>query len=225
MAIARVTLTTAVDATATRLTLSSTTGMSAAQATQTCLSIDNELMLVTSVVSSTVVDVIRAQFSTKPTKHGALSSVAWGLTPNFTQTGGYYQSEPGNSQNLNGLPMPVVTPATVATATAYTLSPGEILGGLILQDPTGGAVTTTLPTAALMLAAVPGAMINQGFYFDIVNTADANETITTAAGTGGTGAGTLTIAQNNGKRFVLYFTNVLPGSEAYTYRSLGTYTS
>ena len=52
------------------------------------------------------------------------------------------------------------------------------------------------------------------------------ETITIAAGTGGTtsGGGTMTVAQNNAKMFRIRFTGVAPGSEAYTIYSLGTVT-
>lgn len=115
--------------------------------------------------------------------------------------------------------------STLSTAAALTLTAAQILGGLILRDPAGGARTDTLPTAALLLAAIQNeANFGTGtsFEFTIRNTADAAETITVAAGTGGTTSGTMTIAQNNSKRFVVVFTNTSSGSEAYTVYSLGT---
>jgi len=115
-----------------------------------------------------------------------------------------------------------VSVATVATATAVTLTAAQLLGGLILQDPDGGGVTTTLPTAALLVAALPGVNAGTAFEFTIRNTANAAETITVESGSGGTDSGTMTIAQNNTKRFMVLFTNTSPGSEAYTLYSLGT---
>jgi hypothetical protein len=110
------------------------------------------------------------------------------------------------------------TVSTVATATSVTLTPTQVLGGLILQDPSGGAVTTTLPTAALLAAALNGVVAGTALRFYIRNTADANEAITVAAGTGGGTSGTMTIAQNYSKEFWLVFTS----KSAYTVYSLGS---
>lgn len=125
----------------------------------------------------------------------------------------------------NGKLMGYLSTSTIATATAVTLTPAQVLGGLILQDPAGGAVTTTLPTAELLLAEVlnnESVKAGTSVEFTIRNTADAAEAITVAAGTGGSTSGTMTIAQNNTKRFVLVFTNTTSGSAAYTVYSLGT---
>jgi hypothetical protein len=68
--------------------------------------------------------------------------------------------------------------------------------------------------------------VGSGFEFTIRNNADAAETITLNAGTGGTlsAAGqsttTSTIVQNNSRRFAIVFTNVTLGSEAYIAYSL-----
>lgn len=121
------------------------------------------------------------------------------------------------------IPLPQVTVTTKSTAGAATLTASEILGGLLLRDPNGAGRTDTLPTAESLIAAIPGVMVNTSFQFDIRNTADASETITIAAGSGGTTSGTMTIAQNNGKRFIVVITNNLQGSAAYTVYSLGTY--
>src|ERR1041385_3450100 len=122
----------------------------------------------------------------------------------------------GPSPAFASLVYPTYTVSTVNTATAVTLTTDQVLGGFILQDPNGGACPPTLPKAAALVAAVQGAAVNRGFEFTIRNTADGNETITVAAGTGGTMSGTATIAQNNSKRFLLVLTNVTSGSEAYT---------
>lgn len=116
----------------------------------------------------------------------------------------------------------LITVTTQTTASNKTITAAQILGGLILRDPNGGARTDTLPTAALLVAAISGAKIGDAFEFTYRNTADAAETITIAAGTGGTASGTMTIAQNNTKRFLVVLTGVVSGSEAYTVYSLGT---
>lgn len=128
-----------------------------------------------------------------------------------------------NNPHFGTLTYPFVTVSTLSTAGAITLTAAQLLGGEILRDPNGAGRTDVLPTAALLLAAVPGAQVGSAFECEIRNTADAAETITIQAGTGGTVSGTATIAQNNAKRFLVVFTNVTPGSEAFTIYSRGTY--
>lgn len=114
-------------------------------------------------------------------------------------------------------------PAQLTTASALTLTAAQILSGFVRHDPSGGAATDTLPTAALLIAAIPNAAVGTKFEFVLQNDADAAETITVAAGTGGTLAGTATIAQNNSKRFLVEITNITAGSLAYNVFSLGTF--
>lgn len=120
-----------------------------------------------------------------------------------------------------GVVLQSFVPATVTTAGAETYTAAELVGGMILRDPNGGAVTDTFPTAALLVALLnPG--VNTGFDFALRNTANAAETITVQAGAGGTLSGVATIDQNNTKEFRVVFTNVSPGAETYTVFSLGT---
>jgi ABC-type Na+ transport system ATPase subunit NatA len=114
------------------------------------------------------------------------------------------------------------TPATDATAAAVTFTPAQVLGGLILRDPNGAGRADLLPTAATLLAAIEGPMVGLSFEFVIRNTADAAETITVTTNTGLTLSGTMTIAQNNSKRFLARITAVGAGLEAVTVYSLGT---
>lgn len=125
---------------------------------------------------------------------------------------------------LQSLSFPLIAVSTLTTAGALTLTTAQVLGGLILRDTSGANRTDTMPTASDLLDSIQGAMVGTAFEFTIRNTADAAETITVAAGTGGTTSGTMTIAQNNSKRFAVVFTNVTSGSEAYTIYSLGTVT-
>lgn len=116
--------------------------------------------------------------------------------------------------------------SAVATATTVTLTTRQVLGGLVLQDPSGGAVTTTLPTAAALVAAMPGVAVGSSIRLTVMNTANAAETITVAVGTGitnytGTVTSLLTVAQNDTAEFFIVFTNVSPGSEAATLYCIG----
>ena len=111
---------------------------------------------------------------------------------------------------------------TDATVGAKTYSAANLIGGMILRDPAGGARSDVTPTAALIVAGLTGAIVGSSFEFTIRNAADADEAITLTAGTGVTLSGTMTIAQNNSKRFLAVCTNVTADSEAVTIYSLGT---
>ena len=76
----------------------------------------------------------------------------------------------------------------------------------VLRDPNGGARSDPTDTAANIIAAITQAGVGNTFEFTIRNTADAAETITVTAGTGVTLSGTMTIAQNNSKRFLCVVT-------------------
>lgn len=110
---------------------------------------------------------------------------------------------------------------TDATAGARTYTAAELVGGLILRDPAGANRSDVTPTATAIVAAIPGAIVGSSFEFVIRNTADAAETITVTAGTDVTLSGTMTIAQNNSKRFKAVVTNV--GAPAVTIYSIGTF--
>lgn len=127
---------------------------------------------------------------------------------------------------LSSLPLPVVTVTTDNTAAAITYTAAQLLGGFINRDPNGAGRSDVMPSAALLVAAIPGAEVGTSFEFTIRNNADAAETITITAGTGCTlsGAGqsttTTTITQNNSRRYLARLTDVTAGSEAYTLYSL-----
>ena len=120
---------------------------------------------------------------------------------------------------------PTVNPQTVTTAAAVTYTAAQLLAGLILRDPNGAGRSDVTPTAAAIVAALQGARVGLSFEFTIRNDADAAETITVTAGSGVTLSGTMTIAQNNIKRFLVNVTNATSGSEAVKIYSLGTATT
>jgi len=124
--------------------------------------------------------------------------------------------------NTQSLPHFKVTVATVDTTAAVTYTAAQIKGGLILRDPNGSGRSDLFPTAADIVAALPSAFVDQAFVVTIRNTADAAETITMTTNTGLTLSGTMTIAQNNQKPFLVRLTNVTSGAAAATIYSMGT---
>lgn len=107
-----------------------------------------------------------------------------------------------------------------ATAGPVTLTAAEVVGGIVVVDCAGTGRTYTLPTAADLVAAIPGAKIGEIIRCLIVNGSDAAESITLAAGTGGgfdtnqTSASRI-IAQNGSKLVHIRLTGVAASSEAY----------
>lgn len=110
---------------------------------------------------------------------------------------------------------------TIATAGAVTYTARQILDGLILRDPNGAGRSDVSPTATEILAQIQAPRVGEFFEFDVRNTADASETITLTAGTGVTLSGTMTIGQNNTKRFRVQITGT--ATPAVTVYSIGTF--
>jgi predicted RecA/RadA family phage recombinase len=112
------------------------------------------------------------------------------------------------------------TPTSKATAGAVTLTAAEVLSGIYVRDCAGAARTDTLPTAALLVAAVPQAKVGDLIRLYVVNGSDAAETLTIAAGTGGAfdanqTAASQVVPQNASKYIHIRLTNVTASSEAY----------
>lgn len=152
-----------------------------------------------------------------------------GVSPSITGSGGDTNvglrlgGKATGQVSTNGALTTKTTVTTISTAGAVTFTAAQLLGGLILRNPNGAGRADVVPTAALMVAAIPGAVVGDSFRFVIRNTAGAAETITlTPDGAATTISGTATIAQNNSKEFLLVLTNVTASSEAYTIYSLGT---
>ncbi len=115
------------------------------------------------------------------------------------------------------------TPATYPDTATVTAA--ELLGGLLIETK-AGAATLTLPTAALLNAALPGAAVGKCVCFYVKNT--GNNTTTVAVGTGGTSfsGNTLTVATLSTRQFLLRITavsnSVDPAStDTYTLYSMG----
>ena len=114
---------------------------------------------------------------------------------------------------------PAGAPTSLATAGAATYTAAQLLSGIIVRDCAGASRTDVLPTAALLVAALPGAAIGDRISFLLINGSDAAETITVTAGTGGAfdanSLGTEILPQDVSKTVVIRLTGVAAGAEAY----------
>lgn len=126
------------------------------------------------------------------------------------------------------LAYPTVTAQTKVLTTAggvVTGTTAELLAGLLTFD-CDDAQTYTLPTAALIVAAINGCQVGQSFDVDVVNYGDT--TLTIGLGTGVTKvtihtvAAVMTIATLCAKRFKFVVTNVTAGSEAVVVYAFGS---
>jgi hypothetical protein len=92
--------------------------------------------------------------------------------------------------------------APTAKTTSATLTPAEMLTGIITgSQGASGAATYTLPTGALMQAALPaGFAVNDTFDFSVINiSTTSGETVSLAAGTQFTIVGNASVAINSGQ--------------------------
>lgn len=96
-------------------------------------------------------------------------------------SGGYQVGDGNRNEVILGY---TATPQT-ATSTA-TLTAAQITGGILVANPSTSAATYTLPTAALIDAAVPSATVGSTFELSIVNLGTTSGTVTLSV-TGATG--------------------------------------
>lgn len=119
-----------------------------------------------------------------------------------------------------GSPIIYNTPAPASYASgAQTYLTADILGGTIIHDGSSG-LTATLPTAALMVAAIPNCRVGDMVECLIINGANVSGSVVIAAGTGGTfdanqGGGSKIIAFGSSKYIQMRITNTTLGSQAY----------
>lgn len=96
------------------------------------------------------------------------------------------------------------TQTATAGAAALTITAAQLITGVLDATPTA-AQTMTLPTPALLVAGIANYKVGSSFLF-VVNNKSAY-TITVAAGTGGTADGTLTVATNVIRAFLVIITS------------------
>ncbi len=80
-----------------------------------------------------------------------------------------------------------------ATSTA-TLSAAQVVGGMLYANPSTSAATYTLPTAALIDAALPNATVGSTFDLSVINIGTSSGTVTLATATGITDGGNAFVA-------------------------------
>lgn len=103
-------------------------------------------------------------------------------------------------------------------STTATLTATQLLSGFINSAP-AGAITLTLPTAALMVGGITGAKVGDSIDCVVENTSGGANSITLAAG-GATLRGGTAVAQNKSALIRIVLTNVTASAEAYTAYSL-----
>jgi hypothetical protein len=119
-----------------------------------------------------------------------------------------------------GNPVIYNMPAPASYTGSQTYTAADLLGGTIVHDGSGG-VTATLPTAALLVRAIPGGgRTGDTLYCLITNGANVSGAITLAAGSGGSfdanqGGGSRVISFASSKTVQIRIGNATPGSESY----------
>lgn len=126
----------------------------------------------------------------------------------------YVQGEEGyidGSEKLirNVLVVPGATP---------TLQPWQVYHSPITADGVAATTVFTLPTAAQLVAQVDTPQVGDSTVLDVYNDSTTNSTAV-LAGTGGTGispAGDYIVGPLSTGKYIIKFTNITPGAEAYT---------
>lgn len=103
--------------------------------------------------------------------------------------GGYQIGAGNTTETLMGR---LAAPQT-ATSTA-TLTAAQVTGNWLVANPSTSAATYTLPTAALIDAAVPNASVGSTFDLSIVNVGTSSGAVTLATATGLTDGGNAFVA-------------------------------
>ncbi len=103
---------------------------------------------------------------------------------------GGYQLGAGNRDETT---MGYAAVPQTATATA-TLTAAQVVGGVLVANPSTSAATYTLPTAAAIDAALPNAIVGSTFDLNIVNIGTSSGAVTLATATGLTDGGNAFVA-------------------------------
>ncbi|CAB4146696.1 hypothetical protein UFOVP503_58 [uncultured Caudovirales phage] len=123
--------------------------------------------------------------------------------------GGYQVGAGNRSETILGA---MAAPQT-ATSTA-TLTAAQVVNQMLVANPSTSAATYTLPTAALIDAAVPNATVGSTFDLSIVNIGTSSGAVTLATATGLTDGGNAFVAVAVTSSAVFRFRKT--GDAAYT---------
>lgn len=111
--------------------------------------------------------------------------------------------------------------ATPDNGTTQTLTAAMVTGGAFTAhvSASGSTPSLTMPTAAALIAGIPGFQIGQSYLLRVINTNSGTATIVT--NTGITTTGTLTLATETWREFVITMT----GAATLSMVSVGTGTN
>lgn len=112
--------------------------------------------------------------------------------------GGGYQVADGNVNEIDFINIDV--PQT-ATSTA-TLTVAQITGNILVANPSTTAASYTLPTVALLEAALVNNKVGMAFMLRVVNLGTSSGALTILAGTGWTLVGSVTVAITSSAQFM-----------------------
>lgn len=127
--------------------------------------------------------------------------------------GGGYQVADGNANEIDFINIDV--PQT-ATSTA-TLTVAQITGNILVANPSTTAASYTLPTVALLEAALVNNKVGMAFELKVVNLGTSSGALTILAGTGWTLVGSATVAVTSSAQFLARKT----GDGAWTLYTIG----
>lgn len=128
-----------------------------------------------------------------------------------------------NFQQLSGSIDSYQTNAATSATTLLNTNiaqPGTVEVDLNLTGTLTGAANATLPTVATMLQQLPQAQVGSTFKLRIINSSAGAFAWTVLTNTGWTLAGTMTIAQNTWREFIVTVTSV--ASATATLQAVGT---
>jgi len=106
------------------------------------------------------------------------------------------------------------------TAGSSTISIGNFMSAVFTRTGPAGPFNDTTPTAAAIVAAIPGCEAGSGYDWYYRNT--SGSTMTLVAGSGVTLSGTTTVATNQCRLYKIIATNVGAGTEAVTVVGIST---
>lgn len=117
-----------------------------------------------------------------------------------------------NFNTLNGFAGPATQYAADTATAGFTATGAEVAGAnnvfLDLTGSMGADAAIQLPTAAAIVAAIPNAFVGQTYRLRIANKSAVNHVWTVTTNTGLTLSGTMTIAQNTWREFMVTLTSL-----------------
>jgi hypothetical protein len=157
------------------------------------------------------------------TINGLAATVGVKLVPGVIAT---FNATAAGAWNVQGLPNHASAFNTNNATTAATLTAANVSGGyasvdLQMTGAMAGDAALTLPLVSDLVAALPNASASTSYRLRITNASSNAQTWTVTTNTGWTLAGTMTIAQNTWREFIVTFTS----TSAATLQSVavGTY--